>query len=186
MKKIEIILIICLVIVAVVAGAGWYQVYDLSGKLQVSYNDNQLLQDENKQLSDNNTKLLTSVNLKSFVNEKELERFLKDDDTDVKYSTSHYASEACINLMRNARDKGYWMGILPCNTSEANLISATVSYQLGLSDSKWDIYALTIVGDDTLYLIDPLSDTSYMRVMKIGADFKYYCMPQEIKSPQVN
>jgi hypothetical protein len=129
---------------------------------------------------DDNAILIQKVNLKSFANEKELQKFLTNDDTDIKFAAYDYNSEACINLMKNARESGYWMGIVAINSTTDNLIVATYNRLKG-QNIQFVIYLLAVVGDDTLYLVDPNDDT-YYRIMAMAADFEDYYTPKVIRS----
>jgi hypothetical protein len=153
-----------------------------TAKLQVSYNDVKTLQSENSKLLEDNSVLIQKVNLKSFANEKELQRFLDSDDTNIAFADSEYGSEACINLMRNARESGYWFSMFPCNTTDENIMSAAIKRNYGTYSGSWDVYAMTIVGDDSIYLVDPVSDTRWFKLMTFGADFQDYYTPKVIKS----
>ena len=178
MKILNIILSILLLICSVTAIVGWEAYRGTNNNLQVSYNDNQLLKTENSKLLDDNSVLIQKVNLKSFANEKELQKFLTNDDTDIKFATSEYNSEACINLMKNARESGFWMGICPVNTTDENVLTATLNRIRGAYDGSWNIYAMTIVGDNQIYLIDPSEDTRWFKVVTFGADFQEYSTPK--------
>ncbi len=159
-----------------------FEANNLKSQLQVSHNDNQLLKTENSKLLEDNSVLIQKVNLKSFANEKELQRFLDSDDTNITFADSEYGSEACINLMRNARESGYWFSMFPCNTTDENIMSAAVRRNYGTYSGSWDIYAMTIVGDDSIYLVDPVSDTRWFKLMTFGADFQDYYTPKAVKS----
>jgi hypothetical protein len=185
MKYHDIVIIVLIVACIGSAIALWIvqgKYNDSSSSLQVSYNDNQLLKAENSKLLEDNSVLMQKVNLKSFANEKELQRFLTEDDTNITFADSEYGSEACINLMRNARESGYWFSMFPCNTTDENIMSAAVRRNYGTYSGSWDVYAMTVIGDDSIYLVDPVSDTRWFKLMTFGADFQDYYTPKVIKS----
>lgn len=179
------VLILFIALFVIVGGFNIYLAKELWGekaKLSILYNENTNLKAENSQLRDDNVVLIHKANLKSFANEKELQRFLSEDDTNITFANSDYASEACINLMKNARDNGYWFGMFPCNTTNENILVSALKKQYGTYTGSWDMFAMTIVGDDSVYLIDPLSDTRFFKLMSFGADFRDYYTPKPVKS----
>lgn len=179
------VLILFIVLFVIAGGCCVYLVkvkYDTENALQLSYNDNNQLKSENSQLRDDNVALMHKANLKSFANEKELQRFLDEDDTNITFANSSYGSEACINLMRNARENGYWFSMLPTNTTDENILVAALKKMYGTYRGSWDVYAMTIVGDDSIYIVDPASDTRWFKLMTFGADFQDYYTPKAIKS----
>lgn len=179
------VLILFIVLFIVVGGFNIYlakSISDEKTKLEASYNDNQNLKTENTKLMDDNAVLIHQANLKSFANEKELQRFLDEDNTNITFANSNFVSEACVNLMKNAREKGYWFGLYPCNTTNENVLVAALKKTYGSYNGAWDVYSMTIVGDDSIYLIDPLYDTKWFKLMTFGADFQEYYTPKAIKS----
>jgi hypothetical protein len=182
MKIFNIILIFCLIIMACGIVYFAFAIQNEQTKVTAMYNDNQLLKTENSKLLEDNSVLIQKVNLKSFANEKELQQFLTEDDTNITFANSEYGSEACINLMRNARESGYWFSMFPCNTTNENIMSAAIKRNYGTYSGSWDVYAMTVVGDDSIYLVDPVSDTRWFKLMTFGADFQDYYTPKVIKS----
>jgi archaellum component FlaF (FlaF/FlaG flagellin family) len=119
-----------------------------------------------------NVKYMKESRLKSFTTLKELERFLKVDATDQEYK-GRYASEACLQLMKNGREQGYWIGMGALNQTPEGLLSAMV-YDRKYGGMSWTTYALAVVGDDQLYFIDPQDDKYIFPIMTMSADFQDY------------
>jgi hypothetical protein len=178
MKNIMIILgILGLVAIAIV---GWMQYDGVNKELTVVNAKVTSLTIDNSKLFDDNTKLIKNSHLRSFVNEKELQRFLAGDDTDSQYANEEYSSKACIYMMKNARDAGFWIGLLPVNYSSTNLISAIAEKMKG-SNIVYDIYLITIVDDNDLYIVDPADDERFVKIMTMSADFEDYYNPTPAK-----
>ena len=132
------------------------------------------LNTENAQLVADNTKYMKQANLKSFATVKDLERFLKVDTTDQEYKDD-YASVAAIELMKRAREQGYWMGMSALNSTQENMFSAMLKERQGLGDDvQWVCYNVAVVGDSELYLVDPQHDSYMMRIMAMSGDFLEY------------
>jgi hypothetical protein len=131
------------------------------------------LNESNAKLVEDNVALQKISNLKSFENTKALERFLKEAKSISEYKND-YASVACINLMREAKEKGYWLGITGINTSDENYFKAMLRERQGKGqDVSWHCFNVAIVGDGDLYLVDT-SDASYLFVVTVRGDFADY------------
>jgi len=102
---------------------------------------------------------------KSFENQKVLEKWLK---TTSDKSNYEYYSEAAVELIKEARAEGYWMGVLPLdlgvNPSGEKLV-ATVP----INGSGYVINLAVVAGSD-LYLIDPFTG-SVIKSMTMQSDF---------------
>lgn len=131
----------------------------------------QLNADYTKLVADN-VKYMKESRLKSFTTLKELERFVKADTTDQEFK-SDYASSACLNMMVNAREQGYWLGMGVLNQTQENLFSAMLNDRKygGIS---WTTYCLAVVGDGELFYVDPQNDSYVFPVMTMSADFADY------------
>jgi hypothetical protein len=76
--------------------------------------------------------------------------------------------------MREAKDKGYWLGIMAVNTSDENYFKAMLRERQGKGqDITWHVFNVAVIGDGDLYLVDT-QDASYMFVMTIRGDFADY------------
>jgi hypothetical protein len=125
---------------------------------------------QNAKLLEDNVKLMKYSYLKSFENEKALVRFLKGSKTSKSFTENNYASDACVSMMEEARASGYWMGIMPINTSNENIWSSLISnYPI-----KWSVFNVAIVGDADIYMVNPMEVDGYYSVMTMGGDFKNY------------
>jgi hypothetical protein len=135
----------------------------------------------NAKLVAENVALQKAANLKSFANTKELERFLKDAKSIAEYKND-YASVSCINLMREAKEKGYWLGIMAVNTSDENYFKAMLRERNGTGkDVTWHVFNVAVIGDGDLYLVDT-QDASYLFVMTIRGDFADYYKSVELNA----
>jgi regulator of replication initiation timing len=132
------------------------------------------LNDSNTKLVEDNMKLMTSTYLKSFENEKALERFINASVTSKSFTSDDYASEACISLMIEARENGYWMGITMENTTDESFWSALYRKTVERASVRWFAYNVAIVGDGDIYFVDPLQEAKYYYVMTMGGDFSKY------------
>ena len=179
MKTGVILLGFACVSLLVLLGVVGYLYYDNDKQLQ---KDNVLismqaaeifqLNTEHTQLVADNVKYMKQSNLKSFATSKDLERFLKSDSTDQEFKND-YASRACINLMRNAREQGYWMGMGIMNQTPENLYTAMLKdRQYG--GMSWTTYCVAVVGDEELYMVDPQNDAYVFPVMTMNADWADY------------
>lgn len=179
MKASTIILSSMLSIFAVVACTMAWLYYNNNKELKtaqtiVQMQDKEIaqLKLDNTQLTADNIKYMKQANLKSFSTVKELERFLKADTVDSEY-VNDYSSPACIELMRRAREQGYWMGIVPLNSTYENLLQAMVSDRK-IGDVRWTTFCVAIVGDSDIYLVDPQNDEYTFAVMTMTGDFLEY------------
>jgi hypothetical protein len=179
MKTDIIILSIAFIVIILVLGAVGYLYYNNNQQLQtakaviVSQDEDiaQLNADYTKLVADN-VKYMKQANLKSFTTSKDLERFLKADTTDQEFK-NRYASEACLQLMKNGREQGYWIGMGALNQTPEGLLTAMV-YDRKYGGMSWTTYALAVVGDDQLYFIDPQDDKYVFPIMTMSADFQDY------------
>jgi hypothetical protein len=177
----KFLLYILFAAVVVVAGILGYFAYNNNQLLQTAKavivsqdEDISRLNDENAKLVADNIKYMKQSNLKSFATAKDLERFLKADSTDQEYKDD-YASVASIELMKNAREQGYWMGMSALNSTQENMLSAMLKERQGLGDNiQWVCYNVAIVGDAELYFIDPQNDTYALKIMVMSGDFLNY------------
>jgi hypothetical protein len=170
-----VVLVICLIGVGVLG----YYYYDTNQQLQASKGMILLLDKEIVQLNSDYTKLVADnakymkqANLKSFTTLKELERFVKADTTDQEFKND-YASRACINMMVNAREQGYWLGMGVLNQSQENLYVAMLKDREN-GGMSWTTYCLAVVGDADLYMVDPQNDGYIFSVMTMSADWADY------------
>lgn len=131
----------------------------------------QLNTDYAKLVADN-AKYMKQANLKSFTTLKELERFVKADTTDQEFKND-YASKACINMMVNAREQGYWIGMGVINQTPENLYTAMLKDRQS-GGMSWTTYCLAVVGDADLYMVDPQNDSYIFSVMTMNADWADY------------
>jgi hypothetical protein len=134
----------------------------------------QSLNDTNTKLTNDNVKLQAQSNLKSFTTLKELQRFLKDAQAPKDVTSNTYASETCIALMREAKEKGYWLGITAINTTDENYWKAYVRDRSGATDVKWHIFNLAIVGDSDIYLVDSQDISNVYFIVSVTGDFAEY------------
>lgn len=174
MKTMGYVIIIVLAIAFVGASVGFAvnriqaeeymgKYYDVKGQLSA-------LNDSNAKLTADNVALMKVANLKSFENTKALERFLKEAKSISEYKND-YASVACINLMREAKEKGYWLGITGINATDESYFRAMLRERNGMGkDVTWHVFNVAIVGDGDMYLVDT-SDASYMFVVTVRGDF---------------
>jgi Tfp pilus assembly protein PilX len=167
MKTTVTILSIVLVIVIGIMGLAFLKVNELKTHIST-------LNDDNTKLTNTNAELQVKANLKSFENTKTLERFLKNSTAIKNADPNGYASESCISLMREARDNGYWLGITAINTSDESVYSAMLKMQHGITDIKWHVFNIAIVGDFDLYLIDSQEVGAYYLLSTIAGDFASY------------
>jgi hypothetical protein len=175
----KIVLAILLGLMVVGAGILGYVAYDYNQQLQTTKGMIHLLDEEIIQLNADytrvvadNVKYMKESRLKSFTTLKELERFVKADPTDQEFKND-YASRACINLMVNAREQGYWIGMGVLNQTPENLYTAMLKDRQN-GGMSWTTYCLAVVGDADLYLIDPLNDNYILSVMTMNADWLDY------------
>lgn len=179
MKTGVIILTIACSMLFLALGVVGYLAYDYnqslkSSELKVAEQEAEIAQlnsDYTKVVADN-VKYMKESRLKSFTTLKELERFVKADTTDQEFK-SDYASKACINMMVNAREQGYWLGMGVLNQTQENLLSAMLKdRQYG--GMSWTTYCVAVVGDTDLYFIDPMNDEYVFPIMTMSADWADY------------
>jgi hypothetical protein len=125
-------------------------------------------------LTNENIGLKATSNLKSFETKKALERFLSEATTPLKTDSKTYPSESCINLMREAKEKGYWLGITAINTTNENYYDAMKRDRMGAVDVQWHIFNVAIVGDSDLYLVDSQDISNCFFIISINGDFSDY------------
>lgn len=173
------VLAILLGFMVVLAGVQFYFNYDYGQQLKkagekIAEQEAEIVQlntDYTKLVADN-AKYMKQANLKSFTTLKELERFVKADTTDQEFKND-YASKACINMMVNAREQGYWMGMGVLNQTQENLYSAMLKDR-ERGGMAWTTYCLAVVGDADLYMVDPQNDGYIFSVMTMSADWADY------------
>lgn len=173
--KTWIIILVCVVLVGCV---GIFMLYSrgqaLSQEIIALKESVSESNDSNTKLVEDNVRLIKSTYLKSFENEKALERFIKSSVTSKSFTSDDYASEACISLMVEARGKGYWMGITMENMTDESFWSALSRRTINRASIKWFAYNVAIVGDGDIYFVDPLQEAKYYYVMTMGGDFSKY------------
>jgi len=175
----KIVLAILLGLMVVGAGILGYFAYDYNQQLKNAKAviillkvDIAQLNADNANLVADNVKYMKQSRLKSFTTLRELERFVKADTTDQEFKND-YASSACINMMVNAREQGYWIGMGVINQTPENLYTAMLKdRQYG--GMSWSTYCLAVVGDAQLYMVDPLNDAYIFSVMRMSADWADY------------
>ena len=134
----------------------------------------QSLNDSLTKTSNENIALKQTSNLKSFTTLKELQRFLKDAKAPKEVDSNTYASETCIALMREAKEKGYWLGITAINTTDENYWKAYLRDRNGATDVKWHIFNIAIVGDSDIYLVDSQDISNVYFIVSVTGDFAEY------------
>ena len=134
----------------------------------------QSLNDSLTKTSNENIALKQTSNLKSFTTLKELQRFLKDAKAPKEVDSNTYASETCISLMREAKEKGYWLGITAVNTTDENYWKAYLRDRNGATDVKWHIFNVAIVGDSDIYLVDSQDISNVYFIVSVTGDFAEY------------
>jgi outer membrane murein-binding lipoprotein Lpp len=178
MKGSMIILVVVLgvMLIAGVAGVILNQnkVDDLNSRIQQLDKNVSKLNTDNTKLVDENIRLIKTSYLKSFENEKALVRFLQNSKTVKSFTEDDYSSEACISMMVEARTSGYWMGIEVLNMTDENIWSALLRRARDNASIRWMAYNVAVVGDADVYLVDPMDEEGYYRLMTIGGDFKSY------------
>jgi hypothetical protein len=172
-----IAIIIALALILMISVVGWNIRNSEANKLA---DDVVALKSQVSELNDSNAKLVADnialqkiSNLKSFDNAKELERFLREAKSISEYKDD-YASVACINLMKEAKEQGYWMGITGVNTTDENYFKAMLRERKGMGDDvAWHVFNTVMIGDGDLYLVDA-QDASYYFIVTIQGDFTDY------------
>jgi len=124
---------IILVLIVLAAGMGWmiYQnkvsdmdsrIVGLNGQISSLQSQNSFLQSQNSvlmiQTNQLNADLTKSKNLRSFASVEELHSFLTNNAGYIFNSNDE--SDVCIKRMLAAQDRGYWMGLMPKQTSYYN------------------------------------------------------------------
>ncbi len=171
----KVLFIIVLVVLVASVGLGMWNYMEFNSKIVKLNTEIVDLNEENTRLVADNIQLVKSSYLKSFENEKSLERFIKASTTSKSFTSDDYASEACISLMVEAREKGYWMGITMENMTDESFWSALYRKTMERSSVKWIAYNVAIVGDGDIYFIDPLEEnTAFYYIMTMGGDFSKY------------
>ncbi|MFA5049083.1 MAG: hypothetical protein WC516_08720 [Patescibacteria group bacterium] len=132
-------------------------------------------------LTNDNIALIQKSNLKSFENMKALNRFLESAKTYNEFGEDGYASLACINLMREAKESGYWMGLTAINTTDTSLWKAIVLDRMGSDDVQWRVWNVAIVGDSDVYLVDAKDKTGVYFIVTFNGDFMEYNKEAETK-----
>ena len=165
-----------MVVCAVILGFGYYdndkQLQTAKAVIKSQDEDIAKLNADYTRVVADNVKYMKQANLKSFATSKDLERFLKSDTTDQEFK-NRYASEACLQLMKNGREQGYWIGMGALNQTPEGLLTAMVTDRK-YGGMSWTTYALAVVGDDQLYFIDPQDDKYVFPIMTMSADFQDY------------
>jgi len=144
------------------------------------------LNDDNTALTNENIALHAKANLKSFENTKTLERFLKGSMAIKKSDPYGYASESCIELMKEARDSGYWMGLTSINASDESIYSAMLRRQKGYEPTTWHVFNVAIVGDADIYLVDSQDANNYYLLSTMTGDFAEYNKDSESNIDNLN
>jgi hypothetical protein len=102
---------------------------------------------------------------KSFENQRMLEKWLQTTSDKSQYE---YYSEAAVELIKEARSEGYWMGVLPLNL-DVNPSSEKIEATVPINGSGYVINLAIVAGCD-LYIIDPFTG-SVMKSMTMQSDF---------------
>lgn len=131
---------------------------------------NTLLNNTISNLTDNITQLSKTANLKSFENLKALKNFLANAQAPKEDST--YASQSCIDLMKEAKEQGYWLGITAINSTDESVYKA-IAHNLD-PDVQWHSFNIAIVGDQDIYLIDSQDASWCYFLVTIQGDFAQY------------
>ena len=178
MKKLPFILIVTLS-VALILATIWIsnlkdEIHTLKTTNDANINLIQSLNDSLTKTSNENIALKQTSNLKSFTTLKELQRFLKDAKAPKEVDSNTYASETCISLMREAKEKGYWLGITAVNTTDENYWKAYLRDRNGATDVKWHIFNVAIVGDSDIYLVDSQDISNVYFIVSVTGDFAEY------------
>jgi uncharacterized coiled-coil protein SlyX len=190
MKQTIIILSVSLFLISTFCiGLVWYSGNRLELlEAQISSKSTQIstLNDTLTKTSNENVILKSQANLKSFTTLKELQRFLKDAKAPKEVDSNTYASETCIALMREAKEKGYWLGITAVNTTDENYWKAYVRDRKGATDIKWHIFNLAIVGDSDIYLVDSQNIEDIYFIVSVTGDFAEYNKVSESNVSNLN
>lgn len=163
--------LIILACVAVLASVGL--VFEL-GNLDRANTEISILSNANTEFANNNEVLLRTSNLKSFENKKALDNFLNSAKTYSEFENEGYASKACISLMREAKEAGYWMGMTPINTNESSYWDAIVLDRKGDPDVSWRLWCVAVVGDADIYIIDAKTRENVVFIVTFNGDFAEY------------
>jgi hypothetical protein len=174
MKIAVIILAIFATCLIFIAWLGWDFDFNAIKSLEKADAQISTLNNTLTKTSNENIQLKTESNLKSFTTLKELQRFLKDAKAPKEVTDSTYASETCIALMREAKEKGYWLGITAVNTTDENYWKAYVRDRSGATDIKWHIFNVAVVGDSDLYIIDSQDISNVYFIVSVTGDFQDY------------
>jgi len=134
----------------------------------------QALNNEITSLTNENIELYAKAHLKSFENTKALERFLNNSEIILNADPDGYNSEYCIALMSEARDNGYWMGITAVNSTNESIYDALTRRLYGATNIHWYIYNVVVVGDEDIYLVNPMKAPDYHKLSTIVGDFAEY------------
>jgi hypothetical protein len=148
----------------------------MAGVIAFNLTENRKLNEQINGLVINNTNLQTRVNeleqkitIKPFASEDSLRLWLGKNDRNITMK-DRYPSEIALQLIRDARDEGYYMGITGyfeidsltqsyAGTYGKYLVTldATVANKIGNKQGKV-VCNTAIVGDGEIYLIYPLED----------------------------
>jgi hypothetical protein len=170
MKPWNILLVCVMGVIMVAEGCGGWIIYNRGQELSREVSS---LIGQNNSLLIDNTRLAKSTYLKSFENEKALARFIQASKTVKSFTEDDYSSDACVSMMKESRDSGYWMGMTAINMTNESVWGALLTRSKG-GTVKWMVYNVAIVGDADVYLVDPMDETGYYRLMTMGGDFKPY------------
>jgi hypothetical protein len=176
MNKLSVALI-CIFIFTLIASGLVFLKVDESYKIKETALNNQIstLNSQVTQLSNDNLALTITSNLKAFPTLKALQRFLSEANAPMNIKSTTYPSETCIELMKEAKLKGYWMGITSLNTTDESFYSALYKDRVNPRNNvQWHSFCIAIVGDSDLYLIDSQNVSNCYFIVSLTGDFAEY------------
>jgi hypothetical protein len=103
---------------------------------------------------------------KTFISEKTLDKWLKTTKDKSKYE---YYSESAVELVKEARDAGYFMGIIPVKLTYDAYGNAK-SLEVPMSGGG-NIMCVTVVDGNVVYLVDPAT-LFYFKTTTMQAELK--------------
>ncbi len=165
-SKIAIVILSCVSFISLVAmGLFWITASDLYRK-NIELEKQVVVLQSDVELRDNViADMEKKAYPKSFENLKILEKWLQTTSDKSHYE---YYSESAVELMKEARNDGYWMGLLPLDLS-VNPNSEKLVATVPLNSSGYVINLAVVAGSD-LYLVDPFTG-SILKSMSMQSDF---------------
>jgi hypothetical protein len=176
--KIALILVIVMAILSVGGVLIWHYSEIDKADLQI-----QALQEQTKNLGEqvkllneqlaqekiNNTELSRQAYPEAFTTPREMVKWLGDHKI---VSGSKYFSEDAMSLLNEAREAGVWMGVIPVSFNFSNKTSPIEIPIAGISSSPY-LFCVTILKDGSIYLVDPTGEMDAVKLMVMGAEFKW-------------